>query len=498
MRVKHLLILSAAVASSSGYAQSARAQSITIAEQFTARAGWALESDDSNLLARAGCLEPLTRIDFDGTLQPSLATSWTQMSPTTWEFTLREGVKFQDGQPLTPDAVSNALNNLLKVTTPARAFSPKLIKSVEAIGNNTIRITSHAPTVLLPYNVASPSTGILSPAGYQNGRINPIGTCTGPFIVVRAAPREGMTVKRNENYWGGRAALAGAEIRFIPDGNARAVQARSGEALISVAIPSLALHSLGSGLQIENIDSPRTATLIINNKKPALSDVKIRRAIQAAIDTAGLASVVYAGAAQPAVGPFGPKEPWAPKEAKVVKYDPAYAKELLKQAGIQDGALKLSLLAYNERGEFKDVAAVIQAQLREVGIPVDVRVAEYAALEPRMLSGDFDIALLSRNHLYDIADPFGFLASDYTCAGSYNLSHYCNKDVDAKVEEAGASVDIPDRHSVYADIARRLQDEAVNVFLVHEQAIDAVSKKVANYRPHPHDSYLLTKDVALR
>src|SRR3712207_2208793 len=101
------------------------------AEQFPPAAAWALETNDAHALTRAGCLETLLRYTPNGELEPMLATEWTQVQPTTWEFTLREGVSFQDGTPMNADAVAGALTHLLKVETPARAFNADTINSVQ-------------------------------------------------------------------------------------------------------------------------------------------------------------------------------------------------------------------------------------------------------------------------------------------------------------------------------------------------------------------------------
>lgn len=497
MKVNYVALTGLALVLGVTHAQAQTRNSITLAEQFPIRSGFALETDDASTLSRLGCLEPLTRIDFDGKLQPSLSTSWTQTSPTTWEFTLRDNVKFHDGSPLNAEVAANALNKLLKVASPARAFSPKEIKSIEAVGDKVVRVTTQAPSVLVPYRLASTNTGILSPAAYKDGKINPVGTCTGPFIITSIVEKEGAALKRNDAYWGGPVALESATIRFIPDGNTRALQIRTGEAQVSGTIPAITIDQLGNTIQAIKVDTPRTSTLLLNNKKGPLADVKIRKAVEAAIDTSAIASVAFAGAAHPAVGPFSPQQPWAPKEAKATTRDIAKAKALLKEAGIAPGALKLGLYAYTEKTEFKDVAAIIQAQLKEVGIQVNIRLADYNALEPSMLSGEYDMALLSRNHLFDVADPIGYLTSDYTCGGSYNLSHYCNPELDAKVKKAGSIVDQAERHALYAEIGKELKEDAVSVWLVHEQRVDAVSKNVSNFKVHPHQHYALTKDVSL-
>jgi peptide/nickel transport system substrate-binding protein len=159
--------------------------------------------------------------------------------------------------------------------------------------------------------------------------------------------------------------------------------------------------------------------------------------------------------------------------------------------------LQLELLAYTSRTELKDIAAIIQAQLGEIGIKVNVRVAEYTAIEPEMISGTYDMALMSRGYLTDIADPYGFLLADYSCGGSYNMSHYCSEEVDAQLEKAAALSDPQARYEIYAHLAKKFFDEANTVYLVNETSVDARSERVKNYEMHPLVYYLVTKDITV-
>ena len=467
-------------------------------EQWSVRTGWAMSADDSYLGSRAGCYESLTKVDFDGQLKPSLATSWAQTAPTTWEFKIREGVKFHDGTALSAESAANALNQLLKAAVPARAFSSKFVKAVEATDSKTVKITLAEPSVLLPGQLASPATAILAPSAYKDGKVNPINACTGPFVITRVDPTQGMTVKRNDAYWGEKPVLAGAEIKFILDANGRATQMRTGEADVSRVLPTVALAQVKSspGLQVSQVPAPRTLMMLLNNKKAPLNDIRVRQAIQAAIDNSAIAGSVFEGLVTGAMGPFRPSDPWAPKDQK-----PAYnldkAKKLLADAGIRPGTLKLSLWGYTARSEMKDVAAVIQEMLGKVGIGVEIRIAEYNAIEPDMLAGKFDMALMSRGYLTDVPEPIGFLNADYTCGGSYNMSQYCSPEVDAEIKSIFATVDQAQRFDGYRKIAARMQAEATTVYLIHETAYDAYTSKVKNYKPHPMNYLSLTPSLGL-
>lgn len=469
---------------------------IILVDLFGARAGWALESDDAFVLTKAGCMEMLTRVDFDGTLKPGLATAWTQSAPSSWDFTLRSGVTFADGHPLDAAAVVGALDRALHVAAPARSFSPRLVSAVTAVDDHTVRITTPGPSVLVPLRMASPNTGILSPAAFKGERVDPVRACTGPFTVVADVPGQGIKLERNANYWGGPVGYARAELRYVPDGQVRATMAQTGEAQIAAVLPVTALRTPPASLAVIAKDLPRVTSLYLNDAKPPLDDVRVRQAIQAALDISAIAGSVYEGLARPAVGPFAPDEPWAPASTAPIAQDLARARSLLAAAGIAPGSLTIELLTYAERPELADLASVIQAELGEVGIAVTIRTASYSALEPALLAGNFQAMLLSRSHLTDMPDPGAFLTADYTCKGAYNISHFCRPEIDAKLEGAVALPDPAQRFAIYGEVAATLQRDAASVFLIREQQRDAVSATVRGFRMHPLGHYILTKDLA--
>lgn len=158
---------------------------------------------------------------------------------------------------------------------------------------------------LIPYRLASVNTGILAPAAYKDGTIDPFGHCTGPFTPVSEKPKQSLTLDRNENYWGGKVQLAGAEVRFITNGATRATQVQTGESDISLSIPVASLSTLegDNNVSVLKADSPRTATLYMNNGKAPFDKVEFRKAIRSALDLESLANSIYEGAALPAVGP---------------------------------------------------------------------------------------------------------------------------------------------------------------------------------------------------
>jgi peptide/nickel transport system substrate-binding protein len=472
---------------------------LVYAEQFPPASAWAVETNDAHSLTRAGCLETLVEYTNDGELEPMLATEWSQVEDTAWDFTLREGVTFQDGTPMDADAVVGALTHVLKVPTPARAFNSDVIAGVEAVDETTVRITTPKPDALVPLRVANANAGILAPKAYEGRQIDIVGTCTGPFTVTEEVPAQSLSLEANEDYWGGDVTLDSAEVRFIVDGAARATQLQSGEVNIAKSLPVANLATLegDDNLSIVQLELARTTVMLLNNSRPPFDDPLVRQAVQHAVNTQAIVDGVYEGASAPAVGPFGPNTSWAPEGAEPVTQDLDEARSLLDQAGVDPEDLSIELMAYNDRPEFGDVAAVIQSELAELGVDVKIRSGEYPALEPDMLSGDFDASLLSRGYLVDVADPGGYLASDWVCDGGYNLAHYCDPETDQAISDATAIEDTDERNAAYQDIAAKLQDEAASVFLLHEQAVWGLGADVEGFQPHPLDQYVLTADLAL-
>ncbi|SDW58297.1 peptide/nickel transport system substrate-binding protein [Arthrobacter sp. cf158] len=461
-------------------------------------ANWALESDAAYILSLSGCLETLTKYDSaQGKVVPFLATEWKQVSPLEWDFTIREGVKFQDGTDLTAESVAASLNSVLKARVPARAFNPGMVSGVQAKDARTVRVTTPVESPLVPFRLASVNTGILAPAAYQGETVDPFGHCTGPFVPVSEKAKQSLTLDRNPNYWGGEVKLAGAEVRFITNGATRAAQVQTGEADISLSIPASALASLQSapGVSVLKADSPRTATLYMNNAKAPFNNVDFRKALRSSLDLESLAASVYEGAALPAAGPFALSEPWASPSQSAPQQNLDEAKKLLNAAGYAADR-PLEIIAIVERAEFADVATVIQDNLKSIGVPVTIQAKEYAAAEPDVLAGKYDMILSQRNRLIDIADPIGFLTADYTCKGTYNLSHFCNEEFDKIIAQAAQTSNTEERYKLYARAGGILDNQAVNLWLVNEQATDAIRSNVLSYVQDPLSRYVLTAQTA--
>ena len=471
---------------------------LVINEVFWPDSGMAIETDDAFALSRWGTIEGLVKIDFEGRLGPGLAESWEQRDETTWVFTIRSDVIFQNGEPFNAEAVATALNYLLEGETPPRGLEPENIVSIDVEDEKTLVVTTAAADALFPNRLSGPSLGILAPSAYNSTPPNVMGTGTGPFILTEVVPGQSAILVKNENYWGGPVNLDEIEVLATPEGEMRATMLRTGEIGLAsqLPVPQVPLLEADNELTIVRNPQPRTVTMYLNNDNGPLSDVRIRRAVLHAIDKAALVAGVLEGIGQPAAGPFSPSEVWANTDLTADTFDPDQARALLDEAGVAEGELTLRLWTYASRPDQPPLAVAIQQMLADVGIVADIRVAPYNTLEPDVREGNFDMFIVSRGHLLDSYDPEGFLTADLGCDGSFNLSLYCNPTVDELLAEARTMTDPEGRYELYRQIqAIVFEEDVVDIWLNYTEQLYGYRSDVRNFHPHPLDYYTLTPEL---
>jgi peptide/nickel transport system substrate-binding protein len=471
---------------------------LRIAVQFAPRSGYAIDTDDAFVLANLGVTEALTAAAADGEVHPALAESWTQVDPVTWRFVLRRGTTFHDGSPLTPAAVVTALNHVAGVAAPPRALRGLGLAATED-GPDAVRVTTAAPDPILPLRLSSTNTAILAPAAYPGGGPpSVLGTGTGPMRLTRVDGAQQAQLERFDGYWGQRPALARVTALFVTDPAARALALRAGDVRIAQGLPesSLLEFSAGSGFDDRTVVAPRTTSLLMNQSAGPFSDLRVRQAVARALDRTALAEQALAGSAVPASELFGPAVSWGSREPAPAP-DVDGARALLAQAGYgPEQPLQVRLWTYANRPELPTLATAVQAMLREIGIDAQIRIGEYATQEPDLLAGNYDLHLLSRSYLTDVPDAGATLSSDYTCAGSYNLNHYCSPGFDALVASLRSASEPAARQEVFRTAARMLVDDVVGVPLVHSQE-NAVSHGVLGFELDPLAKRLVTPQLAV-
>lgn len=465
---------------------------------FSPKAAFAIETADAFVLTTIGVAEPMVRTDFEGRAQPGLATAWEQVDDRSWRFRLREKVSFHNGQPLDAAAATTALQYVIASATPPRGLQGATVEAADAM---TVVVRAAQPDPVLPLRMSSPNASLLAPAAYAAGGVpRPMAHGTGPFELVSERPGEQVGLRANAGYWGGKPALDEVEVRFIPDPATRATAVRAGEIDLAQGIPASQVPTLRSApsLKLVSAPEPRTTSLYMNTKSDKLADRRVREALSLAIDRRALAEGVLDGSGIPAAGVFRPDSEWSQNRLKVTPANPERAASLLAEAGFAKGKLNVNLWTYTDRAGLEDVATAVQAMLAKAGVTATIRVSAYAAVEPDVLAGNFDLFILSRSYLTDTNDPGGFLASDFGCKGSYNLNHYCDAELDALIGQLSTATEPARRFDLFRKAEDRLVSQFVGAPLVHDQVTTAMRTNVDGYRADPLGRYLLTPQLAVK
>ncbi|MFC4329673.1 ABC transporter substrate-binding protein [Streptomyces andamanensis] len=479
-------LLSACFASGGGEAQGGSADTaagsrLRVALAFPPAENLSPYGADATILSRLGVTEGLTALDANGAAAPALAQSWRRQDEHTWLFTLREAT-FQDGTDVTAAAVAASLTHATRAK-PAPAALSGVTVGVKAEGARTLRVSTGSSDPVLPLRLSSPSLAVLSAKAYaaKNGRVNPVGTGTGPFTLAEVEGSTSARLDRFDDYWGGRAQSAGIDARFIADGTARANALRTGQVDIAEAVPVAQAATLEAATRRETATT-RTTSLLLNSAAGPFKDPKLRAAARAAVDPAALAHGVYENHADAGAGIYGPAVTWA-----AGKRTPPVGRAA---AGAPHGA-SVTLATYDNRPELPEAAQVLKQQLEKAGFKVELVVREYSRLETDALAGRFDGVVLARNTLVDTGDPVAVLASDYTCKGGYNLARLCDRAVDEAVADAeGVGENGRRQDAAMAAEARILGTDAV-VPLVHQRVITGVGTSVKGVLLDPYERVLV-------
>lgn len=405
----------------------------------------------------ANVFEGLTRIDETGSVQPALAESWT-ISPDgkVYTFKLHTGVKFHDGSAFDAEDVKFSLDRArADDSTNAQKGLFAAIESVEAVDPATVKVTLKQPQGAFLYNMGWGDAVIVAPESAETNKEKPIGT--GPFKFDNWARGSSITIAKNADYWGAPVALDKAEFRVIPDPAAATAAVLSGDVQ---AFPFFPAPEARAQLEADprfkvTIGTTEGETILsINNKKPPFNNIKVRQAISYAIDRQAIIDGAMFGLGTPIGSHFAPHNPAYVDLTGTYPHDVAKAKELMKEAGLQDGikvTLKLPPPPYARRG-----GEIIAAQLREIGIESEIVQVEWADwLQQVFKDKNFDLTIVSHTEPNDI---------DIYSRKDYYFG-YDNPAFDKVIEELNATSDDAKRKELYGQAQKILADDAVVGFL---------------------------------
>jgi peptide/nickel transport system substrate-binding protein len=422
--------------------------------------------------------------------KPMLATGWKVINDTTWEFTLRKGVKFHNGEPFDAQSVKATIDYIQDPANKTHyAAYWKLLKEVQIVDPYTVRFVTDKPWPSL-IDRASLTDLLIMPAkalkeqGPQKFAEHPIGT--GPFRFVEWKRDERLVLERNPDYWAGPADVSRVTFRFIPEFSARMAALLSGEIDIMKDVPPHVVDAIDKSgrARVRAAVSSRINYLALVNLKPGpMQDLRVRRAMNHAINVDELIAQVLKGRATKICGPLSPANVDFAK-VDCYKYDPARAQALFKEAGIDPTKLSLTLDTPSGRYPLdKDVSLAIAAQLQRLGIQTNVVVNEWGThldkIKNRNTGDMFFLGWGPSVFGQGVIEPLFQANQTYSSYGN-------NKAIDAEINRVISVVDAKGRAAGYAHLQQMIRDEAPWVPLWQQHDLYGVAQTV-DWTPRPDE-----------
>jgi peptide/nickel transport system substrate-binding protein len=446
-------------------------------------------------------------------IEPSLATEWTP-SPDklVWTFTLREGVTFHDGSPLDAEAVVFSFERQRDPAHPARrgtsTFSYyqnnfKALEKVEAVDARTVRFTLREPYAPFLPALALFNCSIVSPKAFASegkdaeGRYaynfaqKPVGS--GPFAFEKWEKDEHITLRANKEYWNGAPHIDKLIFKPIIDAQTRLKELESGT-IHGMENPELRdLEIIRKNKDLRLLGSPgiNVCYLAMHTGKKPFDDARVRQAVAFAIDKRRIIKAAYNSMAEPAVTMCPKTMAGFDKDLIDRTRDVARAKRLLASAGYADGFKTSLSYPASQRTYLPDpptTAIQIQADLKEIGIEVDLKKREWSALVKETQNGEHEMCLMG--WMADIFDPDNFLyvlldKENAVEGTANNLSFYKGERVHELLIEAQRTYDWHRRERLYKQAQEILLEEAPTVPLATVPDFRVVRSDVRGYTIYP-------------
>lgn len=462
--------------------------------------------------------EPLLSPDMEAKPIPALATEWgvKEGNPNVWVFKLREGVKFHGGEDFTAEDVVFSFNRAKMESSDMKELIVS-IKEVRAVDDFTVEIETDGPNPILPNNLTnlfmmdkgwSEANNVTKPAEFDDGEETHAvrnANGTGAFMLESREPDTKTVLKANPDYWGiGQFPLEVSEIVFTPIQNAatRVAALLSGEVDLIQDIPVQDLDRVAAddNLRVSNAPQNRTIFFGINSGdddlvndnvdgKNPFADVRVRKAMNMAIDRDAIQQVVMRGQSAPTaviIPPF--VNGWTEELDAAPAADVEAAKALMMEAGYGDG-FEVTLHCPNDR--YVNDEAICQAavgMMGRIGINVNL-VAQTKANHFPLISGrTTDFYLLGWGvPTFDSEYVFNFLVHSSTeDRGSWNGSRFSNADIDAKIQSLASETDLAVRNATIADIWATVQEETIYL-PIHNQVLNWGMKSNIDFPAQPED-----------
>jgi len=436
--------------------------------------------------------EGLLMFDAKGALQPLLAEKWEQPDPLTYIYTLRQGLTFHDGSPVTVDDVVASIARVrdAEVAGPLAWMYDTPGATVERTDDKTITIKLKTASALFQYVPATTAGHVIPKAAIDKFGLdllrNPIGT--GPYTFVKWDAGSQIELKKNPEYWqAGKPAFETVVFKIIEEGTTRVTALKNGEINAMTAVPPDQIDVV-KGFDTTTFQEVVGYTIngiVLRTDKPPFDDVKIRQAVSYAVDIdAIMTNIVKETGVRSRNTPVPPDMPGsAAKELEPIPYDLEKAKQLMAESSQPDGfKTKLSVIAPSDI--WVPQAIAVQEALKELKIEVEIDQLPYADIITLQQAGDYE-GMMSFQWGSDFPDAAGNLIPLFSSKNfppQNNHAFYKDESVDAALDASEAELDPEKRRQLLVDAQKTISAAQPWIFFEHFKWYLPITKGLTGYQ----------------
>lgn len=427
--------------------------------------------------------DPLVMVDDEGVPQPWLSTGWENIDHNTWQFDLRRGVKFANGEVFGPEAVKATIDFLTSPEGSVTVVGSELnmLAGAEVIDDDTIQITTSTPDAGLParlsavYIVAPDAWAELGPEGFATA---PVGT--GPFLIdsidankaVATAHEDSWRVPKAENL----------EITMLGDAASRLQALQSGQLDLAISLtPDQVPVIEASGATIQSTSAPQIMAWAfaqtIGDK--AIDDVNVRLALNYAIDRQAISDSIMGGLARPATQGATPESFGYNPDIKGFEYDPEKAKKLLAKAGYEDG---LELTATVTVGSFpgdSDIYQAVAEYLADVGVTVSFETVQFSQWLERYRGNTWTSDVF--NQSWNLAPTGDAIRPAMIFSCFKDNPFVCNQDLVPLIDKINGEFDVEKREALLFELAEEYAANPPSLLLIEQVDLNATSSNTNGF-----------------